>query len=93
MCVSSDRESDCKLNVYGASGLDPTWEVIHTFPVADENAAKCCSASFYMGEGDAMQQIGDTQTYLVSCWLRVGLFYRACNYHCWAFDQSETNCK
>ena len=46
------------------AGLDPTWELTHEFPISDENTAKC-SASFFMGEGEDMKQIGDTQTYLV----------------------------
>ena len=46
------------------AGLDPTWELTHEFPISDENTAKC-SASFFMGEGEEMKQIGDTQTYLV----------------------------
>ena len=54
------------------AGLDPTWELTHEFPISDENTAKC-SASFFMGEGEDMKQIGDTQTYLVrekggACW-------------------------
>ena len=47
------------------SGMDPTWEIDYVFNIADENTAKC-SASFFMGDTpDKMQQIGDTQTYLV----------------------------
>ncbi|GAX81361.1 hypothetical protein CEUSTIGMA_g8792.t1 [Chlamydomonas eustigma] len=46
-------------------GLDPTWEATYEFPVTDENTSKCC-ASFYMGEGETLKQIGDEQTYLLN---------------------------
>jgi hypothetical protein len=45
-------------------GLDPTWEATYEFPVTDENAK--CFASFYMGEGETLKQIGDEQTYLLN---------------------------
>eukprot|EP00879_Flechtneria_rotunda_P006792 GHRR01007136.1.p1 GENE.GHRR01007136.1~~GHRR01007136.1.p1 ORF type:complete len:154 (+),score=62.85 GHRR01007136.1:146-607(+) len=46
-------------------GLDPTWEQIFEFSVADENTTKCF-VKFLMGAEGEERQIGDECEYLLS---------------------------